>query len=336
LPLFLQLLRSETAGDVVRMRRALAGLKAYQDAPRPPRPPEMPIVAQVGRATIRSYGGSGRPVLFVPSLINGSEILDLTVRNSMMRGLAAKGLCPLLLDWGLPAASDRDLGIGGHVERFLVPAMDAIGGDAVLAGYCLGGTMSLAAAAFRPPRALILIATPWDFSGFPSHTRNELPQLWDALEPVAGSLGLMPAEALQQIFWHIDASRTIAKFENFAGKDSASPEGQNYVAVEDWANEGPPLSLAAGRELLVDFLGSNVTAEGRWRVGGRVVDPGSLMMPCLNVVSTIDRITPAQTAWRGGEHIRLVEGHVGMVVGRRAPESLWKSLVEWVSLLDKT
>jgi len=334
LPLFLQLLRSETAGNVVRMRRALAGLKAYQDAPRPPRPPEMPIVAQVGRATIRGYGGQGRPVLFVPSLINGSEILDLTVRNSMMRGLAAKGLCPLLLDWGLPAASDRDLGIGGHVEAFLIPAMDAIGGDAVLAGYCLGGTMSLAAAACRPPSALILIATPWDFSGFPSQKRDEVLRLWEALEPMAESFGLLPAEALQQIFWHIDAHRTIAKFESFADKNAASPEGQNYVAVEDWANDGPPLTLAAGRELLVDLLRSNVTAEGRWRVGGRVVDPDSLAMPCLNIVSTIDRITPAESAWRGGEHIRLVEGHVGMVVGRRAPQSLWKKLVEWVSLLE--
>lgn len=327
------MLRNETAGAPERLRLALAGLKSYQSAARPPRPPAPPVAARIGRVSLRSYGAQGRPILFVPSLINGSEILDLTSENSMLRGLAARGANPVLLDWGAPGADDRDLSVGGHVEKYILPALDALGKDAALAGYCLGGTMSIAAAMLRPPPALILIAAPWNFGGFPSQTRNDLLELWRAAEPVAEALGLLPAEVLQQIFWKIDPARTIAKFEHFASKEAASPEGQNYVAVEDWANDGPPLTLAAGRELMEELMAANASGEGRWQVGNRVMDPSKLGMPLLNIVSTVDRITPAASAWPGGQRVELAEGHVGMVVGRKAPGSLWTRVASWLSQL---
>jgi polyhydroxyalkanoate synthase len=283
--------------------------------------------------SLRRYGSGGQPILFVPSLINGSEILDLSLENSMMRGLAARGLDPVLLDWGEPHPDERDLGIGGHVERYVLPALDMAGADALLAGYCLGGTISIAAAALHPPKALILVAAPWDFGGFSSQTRNDLLALWRASEPLAEAFGLLPAEVLQQIFWRIDPARTIAKFEQFSTKDPVSAEGRNYVAVEDWANSGPPLTLAAGRELMEDLMAGNRSGGGDWTVGGRRIDPATLGLPVLNVLSTTDRITPAASAWTGGERIALDEGHVGMVVGRRAPESLWTHIFDWVSKL---
>ena len=89
-PLFLELLRSETAGDPARMKAALAGLRRYQEAERPPPPPPMPALAQAHGATLRDYGGDGPPVLFVPSLINPPNVLDMGDR-SLLRWLAAGG-----------------------------------------------------------------------------------------------------------------------------------------------------------------------------------------------------------------------------------------------------
>ena len=129
------MLRSETWGDPVRMRKALAGLKSYQQAARPPRPAAAPIIARIGRVSLRSYGMIGRPVLFVPSLINGTEILDLTSENSMLRGLVARGGNPVLLDWGTPDPSEHNLNISGHVERYVLPALEAVGPDAALAEH---------------------------------------------------------------------------------------------------------------------------------------------------------------------------------------------------------
>lgn len=330
------MLRNETAGEPARMRAALAGLKAYQHAARPLRPPAPPVLARIGRVTLRRYGDGGQPVLFVPSLINGSEILDLSAANSMMRSLATRGLDPVLLDWGSPEPGERAIDIGGHVEQYILPALDAVGSDAVLAGYCLGGTMSIAAAMLRPPRALILVAAPWDFGGFSSQTRNDMLALWHAAEPVADRMGLLPAEVLQQIFWRIDPGRTIAKFEQFSTKDPSSAEGANYIAVEDWANDGPPITFAAGRQLMADLMTHNMSGAGHWHVGGQRVDPAAITVPVLNILSTTDRITPAACAWTGGERVALDEGHVGMVVGRRAPGSLWNHIASWLSHLQNS
>src|SRR4051812_6441603 len=70
LPLFLAMLRSETAADPARMKMALAGLRRYQEAERPPPRTAMPAIAEIRGAALRNYGGEGPPVLFIPSLIN--------------------------------------------------------------------------------------------------------------------------------------------------------------------------------------------------------------------------------------------------------------------------
>src|SRR3954468_9172689 len=80
LPLFLEMLRSETAARPARMKRALEGLRKYQEAERtPPRPPMPALAERAGAALrdygLRDYGGEGPPIVFVPSLINPPSIL---------------------------------------------------------------------------------------------------------------------------------------------------------------------------------------------------------------------------------------------------------------------
>lgn len=331
LPLFLQLLRSETAASPERSRAALAGLRAYQEAERQPRPPAMPVVARAGRACVRDYGGEGPPVLFVPSLINPPDVLDLAEGNSLLRWLAGAGVRPLLVDWGSPAAEERDLDVGGHVERLLLPLLEAIGEPVAVAGYCLGGTMAAAAAARYPVTALALIAAPWNFSGFPDGARSDLVSLWQNARPTVEALGMLPMEVLQTSFWKIDPARTVAKFEAFGAMDPDSGAARAFVALEDWANDGPPLTLAAGRQLLEDFFGEDLPGRGLWRVGGEPVDLSRIDCPILNVVSTTDRIVPEASAPDLGDRITLALGHVGMVVGSRARSGLWEPLALWLS-----
>ncbi|WP_338068990.1 alpha/beta fold hydrolase [Sphingomonas crocodyli] len=335
LPLFLHMLRSETEGQPERLRHALEGLKTYQQAERPERGQSGAIVASAGRATLRDFGGAGRPVIFVPSLINGSEILDLAPHNSLMQWLAREGLRPLLLDWGTPEPDERDLTIGGHVETLLLPLIDAIGTDAAIAGYCLGGTMALAAAALRPVAGVALIAAPWDFAGFPTESRASLGELWEKAKPTAEAMGLMPLEVLQQAFWSLDPARTVEKFVRFGRLDPDKALEGDFIAVEDWANAGAPLTAAAARELMEGLMAANASGEGRWEVGGRIIRPETLDMPILNIASTTDRITPAATAWRGGQRVELSDGHVGMIVGRRGKTSLWPLIGDWLSQVRK-
>jgi polyhydroxyalkanoate synthase len=331
LPLFLEMLRSETAAEPGRMQAALAGLRAYQEAERAPPPAPPPALAERLGATLRDYGGGGPPVVFVPSLINPPNILDLRAGRSLLRWLAGEGHRPLLVDWGWDVERRGGLGIGGHVEEILLPLLAAAGERPALVGYCLGGTMAVAAAAPAGARGVATIAAPWRFAGFPDEARAGLARLWAAAGPTARRLEVLPMEALQSAFWSLDPARTIAKFEAFAAMAPESAEARAFVALEDWANDGPPVGEAAARELFEGMFAADLPGRGEWTVGGRRIDPGALACPLLNIVSTTDRIVPHASAIQAGERIDLALGHVGMVVGSRAREALWEPLSAWLS-----
>jgi polyhydroxyalkanoate synthase len=325
------LLREQTAANPARMKAALEGLRKYQEAERPPPPPLMPAVAEAEGAVLRDYGegeGSGPPLLFVPSLINPPNVLDMGDR-SLLRWLAGRGRRVLLLDWGWPDAARRGLSVAGHVEQILLPLLAGLGEPADLVGYCLGGTMVLAAAQHAPVARVATIAAPWHFSGFPEESRAQLARLWASAQPTVGALGLLPMEVLQSAFWNLDPARTVAKFEAFAALEGEAAE--TFVRLEDWANDGPPLSEAAAREMFESLFRDDLSGAGKWMVAGATIDPESLTMPLLNIVSTSDRIVPAATAVRAGERLDLGLGHVGMVVGSRARELLWEPLGAWLS-----
>lgn len=330
LPLFLAMLRSETASDPARLTRALAGLRAYQSAPRDAPMPAMPVVAQASRATLRDYGGSGRPVVVVPSLINPPGIVDLSPETSLLRWLATQGFNPLLVDWGTPGAADRDLDLADHVATLLVPLLRSLAEPPVLVGYCLGGTLAIAAAARTPVAALASIAAPWHFAGYGAQSRAALATMWAAAAPVSAALGLLPVEVLQAAFWQIDPARTVAKYEAFAAMAPDSAAARAFVRLEDWANSGAPLPHAAARALFADCIADDQPGAGQWRVGGMPVDPMRLGCPVVEFVSTTDRIVPAATAIGWSDRRDLALGHVGMIVGGRARTALWDPLAAWI------
>jgi polyhydroxyalkanoate synthase len=332
LPLFLDLVRNQTEDDAPRRAAVLAGLRAYQAAARAVRLLDMPVVARAGRAVLRDYGGEGAPAMFVPSLINPPFILDLAEENSLLRWLAQHGVRPLLVDWGPdnPAVGE-DLDVAAHIINRLLPLLESFGEPVHLVGYCLGGTMALGAAMHARLRSLTLIATPWHFAGFGPAARDDIGALWQAAKPTAEALGLVPMEVLQSGFWRLDPARTVAKYEAFGRLDPASEAARAFVALEDWANAGAPLTYAAGRELFEDFVGADVTGRRAWRVGGKAVDPATLRVPTLEFVSLNDRIVPAASSARLPNGRTLGLGHVGMIAGSRAREQLWEPLAAMLS-----
>jgi polyhydroxyalkanoate synthase len=329
LPLFLEVLRSETAASPERRAAALAGLRLYQQAPRSPRVDDHQVAARAGRVTLRAYGGSGTPVVVIPSLINPPFVVDLAPGASLMAHLAERGHRAMLVDWGTPTPGDCDEDVTAHIERLLLPLLATLDTPPVLVGYCIGGTIALGAAAAARARGVALIAAPWRFAGFGPAARQRIAGLWDAARPACEALGLVPMEVLQSGFWQLDPARTIAKFEALAEADDAALA--SFVALEDWANAGAPLTLAAGRQLFERFIAADDPGAGRWQVAGATVDPAALACPVADFVSLTDRIVPAATSVGLGARHDVAAGHVGMVVGSRARTLLWEPLADWLS-----
>jgi polyhydroxyalkanoate synthase len=333
LPLFLEMLQSETAESPDRRAAALAGLRAFQTAPRGH--PRRLATARFrkGRVRVRDYGGDGRPALFIPSLINSAHILDLAPDVSLLRWLRMQGVRPLLVDWGAPSPDDRALDLTAHVEQILLPLIATVtarlGAPPVLAGYCLGGTMALAAACRAPVAGLALIATPWHFAGF-GLARADISELWQSAKPACEAMGLVPLEVLQTGFWRLDPARTIAKYEAFARMKPGGAAWKSFITLEDWANSGAPLPYAAGRQLMEDFVAGDSSGRGAWRVGGAVVDRAQLTCPAIDFVSRHDKIVPAESAADLPDRHDLAAGHVGMIVGGSRRAQLWEPLATWL------
>ncbi len=336
--------------DLARLDPALvAGIAAYRRHPHARDLPEPPVLWQDGETRLYDYGqpdpgdGDALPVLFVPSLINRGSILDLTARRSMLRWLAARRVRPLLLEWGWPGALECRFGLSDYVARRLEPAMAAAAasdrrGRLVLAGYCMGGLLALAAAQRRPGlvAALCLIATPWDFHAGGGESAAAAATRLQRLEMLMAPGGSLPVDAIQMAFASLDPPGVADKFRRFGRLVQDSDATRLFVAIEDWLSDGVPLAAPVARECLGGWYGENRPARGAWRVAGTTVDPATLAVPTLLAIPRHDRIVPPASALalrgvtRRARVLELPGGHVGIVAGPRAPELLWTPLLRWL------
>lgn len=245
--------------------------------------------------------------------------------------MGAAGHDSYLVDWGTPSAQDATLGLDGHVTKRLLPLIAALPRPPILVGYCLGGSLALGAAALHPFPAVATIAGPWHFDAFAPADIDLIASLWRGAKPMCERIGYVPMEVLQSGFWAMDPVRTIRKYAAFADVAPGSDAERAFLSVEDWANGGAPLTFAAGRDLFEHFYANNISGSGRWQIDGQTVDPAALSCPTLSIVSTSDRIVPAAAGPRLREERHFALGHVGMVVGGRAPAMLWEPLSLWLS-----
>jgi polyhydroxyalkanoate synthase len=325
-----------------RLARFLEGVQRYRRHPYRRDLPDPPTLWAEGTTRILDYGGSGPVVLAVPSLVNRAYILDLSLKQSLMRELAARGFRALLVDWDRPGPAESEFTLTDYIAGRLEAALEVAAGldrrPVGVLGYCMGGLLALALAQRRPAAigALALLATPWDFGPAGNSMTASLPLVSANLGWWLELLGSLPTDALQSLFYGLDPFLVVRKFERFAGMDPDTPAAEAFVALEDWLNDGVPLAGPVAKECLVGWYGTNTPGLGRWRVAGRPVDPNRIAIPALVVVPDRDRIVPPLSALPLADAlpqatvVRPPLGHIGMVVGSTAPERLWTPLAQFL------
>ena len=285
------------------------------------------MATTVQAACLRECGGAGKPIVLVPSLINPPDILDLDPEVSLARQLQGVGRI-LLVDWG-PANNRATLDLGDHLTEILVPLLKSLGEPSTLVGYCLGGTLALAAPAVADVHSVVTLASPWRFSAYPPEARRALATLWKQVRPGADALRVLPTEVLQAAFWSLDPMRVVAKYARLAEIAPDSAEMQRFVRLEDWANGGEPLPMPAARELVEDWFGRDLPGRGEWMIGERTVQIPRV--PSLHFTAKADLIVPEGSVAPEADVRGCSAGHVGMIVGRNAPRDLHAPLTEWLA-----
>jgi len=335
-----------------RLTQFLHGIELYRHHPFRRAEALAPSVWQSGSARLLDYGPAGDnadriSVLLVPSLVNRAYVLDLLPDRSLVKFLAAADgarLRPLLLDWGAPGEAERAFNLTDYIERYLGAAFArarelSATGRVHVVGYCMGGLLVLPTALAQAEHvaSLTLLATPWDFH---AHSKDQAASVAEAISawlPYFDALGEMPVDALQAMFTSLDPYLALRKFERFAQLDPESEEAKHFVALEDWLNDGVPLTAPVARECLVEWYGGNVTAKGGWRVGGRAVVPEEIRAPTLVITPDADRIVPPPSALALGASIPEAKiitpraGHIGMVAGSRARAEVYEPVAAWLA-----
>lgn len=330
--------------ETLRADRALiAGIAAYRADPYVRDMRDPPVIWEEQESRLLDYGGTGPAVLFVPSLINRAYILDLMEDGSALRWLADQGLHPYLLDWGWPGEVERHFTLTDYIAGRLERALSAIAGPVILAGYCMGGLLALAAALRAQGTGkisgLALLATPWDFHADDPAAARRVAEALPALEPVLQFTGSLPIDALNTLFAMVDPFGVGNKYRDYAAQDKTSARARRFVAMEDWLADGVPLAAPVARETLGNWYGANTTARGNWRVAGLAIDPTALTIPAFCAIPARDRLVPAVSAralaekLTGATIIEPKAGHIGMVAGTYAQTSLWQPFAAWVHSL---
>jgi polyhydroxyalkanoate synthase len=333
------------------------GVRAYQRHPyRRPRDQDrkdLPVIWEEGSTRVYDYAPtagnksaeSGEVVLLVPSLVNRGYILDLNEKRSFARYLAKCGYRPLLVEWGYPGMEEANFGLDDYVAGRLVTILqdvaDINGGPVPVVGYCMGGVLALAATLLDPAQVskLVLLATPWDFMAAGPTQSRIAAAFAPSLPQMLAIHDTLPVDVLQSLFASLDPFMMGEKFRRFQAMAMDSPKARDFVALEDWLNDGVPLPRRVAVDCLIGWYVENRPAKGLWQIDGIDITPADLSCPVLAVIPENDRIVPPESAQALFEtcpedirtELHPSAGHIGMMVGSRAEKSTWKPVVDWLS-----
>ena len=287
------------------------------------------------------------PILLVCSLINRPYVLDLLDERSVVRRLLDGGHDVWLLDWGTPTAADATRPLADYALGQLPRAAEVVTRtcrvDAVhVLGYCMGGTLSLAAAAAGrlPAATLVAMATPVQMHD------DGLLSLWcrtPGFDPVelAAAYGNVPPHVLQPAFKMLDPVALATKFLHLDDKVDDDDFVRFFLAMETWLED----SVAFPGQAFVDWVGlyrSNALARGELVLDGRRIELDRVRCPVFNIVAEGDYITPPASSLalqgligaREHELMQLKGGHIGLSTGRAAHERLWPAVSRWLHAHD--
>ncbi len=339
---------AENALEIARLGRLTAPIHAPYK-----------IVHQTRVARLRRYGGDdyrpsiAAPVLLVPPLMVTSEIYDMSPDVSAVSALLAAGLDVWLIDFGIPEeeAGGLDRTLDDHIKAVsdsIDRVHDASGSDVHLLGYSQGGMFAYEAAAYRACRGVASIVT----FGAPVDIHRNLPAISDtvasriidavryALETPLQKIEALPGVFTSTGFKVLSLRKEVGQLFEFVQKlhDRQALEqregrrrflgGEGFVA---WP--GPAL-----RTFIDEFIVQNRLASGGFVIDGRTVTLADIRCPILFFVGERDSIAqPAavRAIHRAAPNSELYEvslkaGHFGLVVGSRALQQTWPTVISWI------
>ncbi|MBN8543167.1 MAG: alpha/beta fold hydrolase [Alphaproteobacteria bacterium] len=340
-PQFLQSLSEQAAQQTTGF---LEGIQSYMGASYERPEKKYRVLWKKGSARLLDLAPQetdGVAILCIPSLINKFYVLDLYPEASFAEYLVSQGYRPLILDWCIPSDAEMDFSCADYISAYAIPALQTLrenhDGPIALLGYCMGGVFAVAMAQLAAflVDALLLLATPWDFSAEDTPRILLEPSAQMMLRNSIASMNPVPNVIVQTMFHLINPWHVQKKYSAYPLL--SAEEKKHFLAVEQWVNDGVPLTQKVAEECLVDWPQGNMLASHQWKIGRKWIEPESIKCPTLCVIPEHDAIVPKRVAEPLAKMIRKSDvmypksGHVSMVAGKNAKKELWEPLAKWLA-----
>lgn len=314
------------------------------------------LVLEVGSLKLWRYGAAphapGRPpLLMVYSIINRPWILDLVPNFSVIAHLLARGLDVYLVEWEPAKPGNQDT-LDDYVDPMMTRAVEKVrelsglepARPINLFGWCIGGTLALMYAAFRPLdiRRLITLTTPVTSSGSGILELFSDPTLFP-MDEILKSNSMMPGKVVRAGIMSIKPYLEVLKWKSFYENLHDDRVMSLFYPLDRWANDNPDLAAQVFRRYIMDVYRDDAFVRGETSIHGRKVSLQDIRCPFLNLVAEDDWIVPVKAADRiveligseRRENVHIPGPHVGIVMDPRA-RSAWDRIADFALEKDES
>jgi len=298
----------------------------------------------------------GDPVLMVTPLAAPALAFDLRRGGSLVEHFVAAGRPTYLVEYGQVSFRNRNLGIEHWVDDVVPTAIEQVSrhaGDRPvhLVGWSLGGIFSLLVAADRadlPIASVSVLGSPVDIAQVPLVAPlRPLLNLADGrlLTLLYQATGGAPKPLVRWAFQLSSFQKLVTKPLAVAVRYDDTDFLAQVEAVDRFTRGMTAYPGRSFGQLYHRFVRTNQLSTGRFELGGRTIDLASIEVPVqvfagandgIAPVAAVKAVVPLLSAAREVRFEIVPGGHLGMLAGRGARETTWRTLDEWVEEWSST
>lgn len=296
----------------------------------------------------------GDPVLLVMPLAAPSLCYDLRRGCSLVEHLVSGGRPTYVVEYGEVAFRNRNLGLEHWIDDVVPEAVrrtsvDAGGRPVHVVAWSLGGIFAALAAAAHadlPIASITVLGSPFDVTQVPLVAPiRPLVHLTDGRIITAAyqTFGGAPKPLVRWAFQLSSVQKLVTKPVAVLTHLNDADYLAQLEAVDRFMHGIVAYPGRSFGQLYHRFLRRNELVGGTYELGERTVRLADIRVPVLVLAGSTDGIAPVAsvrhltTLLTGSPDVRfevVPGGHLGMLTGRRARETSWRTIDSWLHEFD--
>ena len=284
------------------------------------------------------------PILVVYALINRSYVLDLQPDKSWIRSLLSQGFDVYLIDWKTPTAADKYVSFDDYVNCYIDDCVEAVleknkVEKLTLHGYCMGGTMSSMYTALHQDKVRNLAVIAPVIDGQKDFTViGNLAKNMD-VDKMLQVIGNLQSEQLYALYMSLKPFKQgINKYFNFIQNVDNEQFIGNFLRLEKWLYDTPPIAGETYRQWISDIYQKNLLVKNEMKLNDKTVDLSTIKVPLLNVIADEDHLVSPQCSAPLNDVVsstdkrlmRFHTGHVGLIASLYSQNNVLPKVGQWL------